>query len=55
MFGFKIIREHEYKILMSIYDTYQEYSREKKTEIKKLESDCASLRQQNVNRRDARG
>ena len=53
MFGFKIIREHEYKILMSIYDTYQEYGEEKEADIKKLESDINSLRQQNSDLRKA--
>jgi len=52
MFGIiKILWKSEYLEMKKIYDTYQEYSCEKEAEIKKLESDCASLREQNGNLR----
>lgn len=46
MFGIKIIKDGEYNKMKNIYDTYQEYSEEKETEIRRLEKDCESLRQQ---------
>ena len=52
MFGIiKILWKSEYLEMKRIHDTYRGYSREKETEIKKLESDCASLREQNGNLR----
>ena len=52
MFGIiKILWKSEYLEMKKIYDTYQEYSSEKESEIERLESDLRSLREQNGNLR----